>query len=106
MKLKFLIFHQKNSELWHWIDHYALEMARTKRLHYGIASVIERVRWHTAIQTKGDISYKISNNHRAHYARMWMIRHPEYDGFFRTHHIPDDDLEDAKYYGPPPIRYV
>lgn len=102
-KHKFLIFHQQNPELWGWIDHYALSCARRGWQHYGIQSVIEVARWKTAIQTQGD-PYKINNNYTAHYARMWMLVHPEYDGFFRTRHIPDDDLPDAKYYGPPPKR--
>ena len=99
LKRDFLTFHYRNPKLWYWIDHFALQRARAGWSHYGISSVIERARWETAIPTEGDI-YKINNNHRAHYARMWMIEHPEYDGFFRTRHIADDDLESAKDYRP------
>lgn len=66
--------------------------------------VIEMARWHTAIKTEGDRQYKISNDFTAHYARMWMVEHPEHDGFFRTKPIPDDYMSDAKIYVLP-IRY-
>jgi hypothetical protein len=93
LKREFLIFHNKNPKLWFWIDHFALQRARNGWKHYSISSVIERARWETAIPTEEDI-YKINNNHRAHYARMWMRKHPEYNGFFHIRHIPDDDLEE------------
>jgi hypothetical protein len=100
LKRQFLIFNYKNPQLWYWIDRFALERARAGWQHYGISNVIERARWETAIPTDGDI-YKINNNHRAHYARMWMLKHPEHNGFFRTRWIPDDNLPDAHDYGPP-----
>jgi hypothetical protein len=96
-KRQFLIFHNRNPKLWYWIDHFALERARGGWQHYGIKSVVEVARWHTAIPTEGDI-FKIKNDFTAHYARMWMLKHPEYNGFFRTKHIPDDDLPDCDDY--------
>jgi hypothetical protein len=34
-----------------------------------------------------DEDFKINNNHRAYYARLWMREHPQYDGFFRTRRV-------------------
>ena len=50
-----------------------------KRL--GIATIWERIRWYSAIETTGK-PFKLSNNHRAYYARMFMADYPEHDGFF------------------------
>ena len=100
LKRNFLIFHYQNPELWHWIDHFALEVARSGRQHFSIANIIERARLETIIKTKGDHLFKISNSHRAYYARLWMLIHPEYNGFFKTKYITDDGLPDCNDYGP------
>ena len=52
--------------------------------NYSINSVFERIRWHTDIETKCEREFKLSNNHRAYYARYFMHLHPKHDGFFRT----------------------
>ena len=100
LKKQFLAFHYKNQVLWYWIDTYALERKHQGFENYVIAGVIERARWHTDIPAehrRGD-DYKINNNYRAFYARLWHLVHPKFDGFFHTRHIPDDDLPDCNDY--------
>ena len=50
---------------------------------YSAWTVINRIRWHTDIETTSR-PFKLSNNHRAYYARYFHEKYPEYDGFFRT----------------------
>lgn len=45
--------------------------------------IANRVRWETSIVTKGN-AYKISNNFIALFSRLYMVRYPQYVGFFRT----------------------
>jgi len=45
--------------------------------------IANRVRWETSVVTKGN-EYKISNNFIALFARLYMVRHQQYVGFFRT----------------------
>ena len=76
-------FHQDNPDVYHLIKHYTYEVIRTGKKRYAISAIIERVRWHTEIETKGD-GYKINNNWRPFYARLFMAEHPQYEGFFET----------------------
>lgn len=50
---------------------------------YGIASLVERLRWDHERPTKGD-DWKINNDYRAWLARDVMEREPRLAGFFRT----------------------
>ena len=43
----------------------------------------ERLRWYTEIETN-DPDFKLNNNHKAYYSRMYMDDFPEAKGFFRT----------------------
>jgi len=53
--------------------------------------VFERIRWHTDVETRGDTPFKLSNNHRAYYARFFMHNHPEYQGFFKTKETTNEE---------------
>jgi len=43
--------------------------------------IINRIRWETNIMTN-DKDYKINNNYKPFYSRMFMSEHPEYENFF------------------------
>jgi|TARA_R110002072_G_scaffold127164_1_gene264408 hypothetical protein len=45
--------------------------------------IANRVRWETNIVTRGN-EYKIKNDFIALFARLFMVRHQQYIGFFRT----------------------
>jgi len=79
---KWLDFHEENPAVYDLIKHFAMIAIKSGRAHYGINSVIERVRWHTTVET-GGASYKINNNHAPFYARLFEAEHPEHAGFFR-----------------------
>lgn len=53
--------------------------------NYSVNAIFERIRWETdTANVDGKSSFKLNNNYRAWYARKYMERYPEYDGFFRT----------------------
>lgn len=56
------------------------------RKNFGVSVIFERIRWETNIE-RGLDGFKVNNNHRAYYARLWMRDHPEHDGFFRTREL-------------------
>ena len=53
--------------------------------------VVNRIRWETSIETQGD-DFKISNDFIALYARYFMHKYPQYNGFFRTKQMKRADL--------------
>ena len=44
--------------------------------------IVNRIRWETTIVTKGT-DFKISNDFIALYARLFHVRYPEHEGFFK-----------------------
>jgi hypothetical protein len=109
LKRDFLIHHQKNPTHYELFDQFTRDRIDRGFDHYGSDAILNQIRWHTdqPNPAEGD-EFKINNNWSAFYARMWMLDNPYYgpDGvngkFFRIRHIPDDDLPDRDYYGPPP----
>jgi len=48
----------------------------------GVALVWERMRWDFVLETRSTDGFKLNNNHKAYYARMFMDSHPMFKGFF------------------------
>jgi hypothetical protein len=86
LRKKFREFHAENPEVWELLKQFTFQIIGKGYKNYSINAVFERIRWHTAIETN-DPDFKLSNNHRAYYARLFMEAHPEYDGFFRTKEV-------------------
>ncbi len=80
---EFTKFHQLNPSVWILFSQYAHQMIASGREHYSANAIFERVRWHVDIETRGD-PFKLNNNFRAHYARLFMDVYPQHAGFFRT----------------------
>ena len=80
---RFKDFHEANPHVYELIKRFTMEAIAAGFKHYGIQSIAERVRWHTAIETEGE-ALKLNNNHTAYYARMFMDDYPDHEGFFRT----------------------
>jgi hypothetical protein len=79
----FETFHRDNPSVYDMFQRFALQARRSGRAHFGVAAVWERLRWETQIATVND-EFKLNNNHRAYYARMYMRDFPDAAGFFRT----------------------
>lgn len=81
-KLKWWDWHKQNPAVYELFVKYTKEAINAGHEHYGAKGVIERIRWHTSVETGGDI-FKINNNWAPFYARLFMVDYPEHDGFFR-----------------------
>lgn len=78
---RFQEFHRENPTVWKLFEQYAVQAIRSGRRHYSARTIMERVRWHSEIQTTGD-AFKINNNHIPFYARMFAQAYPEHGDFF------------------------
>ena len=76
-------FHKENPHVYRMFDEYAREAFATGRKLFAVATVWEVMRWYTTVKTN-DPTYKLNNNHKAYYARLWMSRMEKREGFFRT----------------------
>lgn len=79
-------FHEENPHVYVLFDRFANEVVRAGRDVFSVSLIIERIRWYTNIETHGD-DFKINNNFRAYYARLWMKNNPQHNGLFRIRQL-------------------
>lgn len=80
---KAVAYDDKNPNVWALFLKFAREMSLTGKRRYSAAMIVERIRWHTMVETKDD-NFKISNDFRAYYGRKLMAHYDEFRGFFTT----------------------
>ena len=84
LKEKFKRFDENNPHVWDLFVSYTMQAINAGASKFGAQAVIERIRWHSNIETQSEDRFKISNDHAAFYARKFMEEYPQYDGVFRT----------------------
>lgn len=90
----FWAFHEANPEVYVLFDIFAQQIVKSGKKRYGIASITERIRWHKNIETTGD-TWKINNNFRAYYARLWMRRNPQHGRVFEIRALHAGQVSEA-----------
>ena len=83
LEAQFWVFHEINPKVYLLFSMFAIEAALANRGRFGVGAIFERMRWFTTVETRGE-EYKLNNNYRAYYGRLWMRNNPEHDGFFST----------------------
>ena len=85
---KFEKFHQENPDVYRLLVKLARQVKASGRRHYGIGALFEQVRWHYAIERKGqDGEFKLANDLRSRYSRLIMAQEPDLAGFFDTRQL-------------------
>ena len=90
LEKEFQEFHRENPHVYGLFHRFAMEAWSSERKAFSVAMIWERMRWYTLIETK-DETYKLNNNHKAYYARLWMGLDPKREGFFRTRRLTSGD---------------
>ena len=67
LKLQWWAFHNANPHVYELFEKFTFDVIRRGYSNYSANAIFERIRWHTEIETDGE--FKLSNNHRAYYAR-------------------------------------
>jgi hypothetical protein len=86
MEDKFWEFHLAHPEVYDTLVYFARQWRdrRGSESVCGIGALYERARWEMWFQSLAEAPPpRLSNNHRAFYARLIMERNPELDGIFR-----------------------
>ena len=68
---KFQRYDEANPGVWQLFLKYTAEAVAAGRSRLSVSLVIERIRWEEHIKIDSTDGFKISNNHRAYYARKW-----------------------------------
>lgn len=80
----FLEFHRKNPHVWELFKMYTNSAMKTGRQSYSAYAIFERIRWHQDIETEDKLGFKLNNNHRPYYARLFQAHYPKKAHFFNT----------------------
>jgi hypothetical protein len=80
----FLEFHQANPHVYELFKKYCNAAFKSGRSHYSAYAIFERIRWHQDIETNDDLGFKLNNNHRPYYSRLYQLQFPNRAKFFRT----------------------
>jgi hypothetical protein len=80
-KAKFNEFDADNPEIYQYFEKFAKQVA-AHRDYYSAKAIFHRVRWETMIT--GNDEYKINDGWISHYARKFMEKNPQHEGFFKT----------------------
>jgi hypothetical protein len=83
LEREFLDFHRENPRVYVLVCQFAQQAIDLGFEKYAIATIWEVLRWEVQTKTR-DRDFKLPNNHRAYYARLWLKNHPEHPDFFRT----------------------
>lgn len=84
----FFVFHRENPKVFELFRKYSEEARKSGHERYGAEAIIQRIRWHTSIETSDVHDFKINNNHHPCYSRLLMLRDPSFVGFFSIRHSP------------------
>jgi hypothetical protein len=76
-------WHSENPKFFEYFEDFTFEAINKGHDRLSGWLIANRVRWETMIVTKGN-DYKIKNDYIALFSRLFMVRNPEYVGFFRT----------------------
>jgi hypothetical protein len=88
MRAQFEAFDKDHPGVWVLFERFTFDRISRGFENFGSKAVMERIRWETAEAQTPEDQFKISNNFTPFYARKFHTRHPEHDGFFRTHIQP------------------
>mgnify|MGYP003342174344 CR=1 FL=1 len=79
---EFLYHMRTNPATFQFFEQFSLQMIQRRPKRGSAWMVANRVRWETAMTH--DEVYKVSNDFIALYARLFMARHPQHEGYFIT----------------------
>jgi hypothetical protein len=92
--LKYEAFKKANPWVLRTLTRMSYELQERGYKHYGIAALIEVLRYEYALTNDPSSDFKFNNNYRAFFAREIMQMNPPLDGFFSTRKSVADQTED------------
>jgi hypothetical protein len=91
IETRFWRFHGRNPHVYELFNRFAMDLVDRGYKRLSANRIMERIRWETMVETT-DPRFKINNNHRPYYARMWMKKNPDMGVKFETRRVTGDTL--------------
>lgn len=83
MRQQVIEFTKDNPDVWRLFCGFTFDRINKGFKNYSAKAVFERIRWEMDIGGDGVKQFKLNNNYPAFYARAFMRKYPEHNGFFR-----------------------
>ena len=101
LETEFFSYHADNPQIYQYVDRLAQQAIRAGYRKFAIATIWEKIRWEILINTRSNANadFKLPNNHRAYYARMWMRNNPKYGDFFQTCRLRSQEPGEVDRFG-------
>jgi hypothetical protein len=80
--VKFKAYHEANPQIYEAFKAYTFKAIAKQYKRFSAEFILNVIRWETAIT--GKEQFKINNNYKALYARLFMRDFPQYEGYFET----------------------
>ena len=74
-------FHRENPIIYKLFKQFTVQAINRGHKKLSSEMIINRIRWETSI-VSNDKDYKINNNYKPFYSRLFMNEHPDYKDFF------------------------
>lgn len=89
IRIAFERFHASYPEVFALFERFTLEAIAAGATDCGAKAIWERVRWETRIREKRSDAecFRLNNNYTPYMARLFIQRHPEFDGLFATRKV-------------------
>lgn len=71
---KFIKYHKENPQIWNQFEKFANELVDAGVDVLSVNRIYERIRWESDVS--GNDRYKLNNNFRPYYARLYEKKHP------------------------------
>jgi len=84
-------FLRQNPLVWGTFTRFTFEAIHRGFKRYSSKAIFERLRWEMdTADINGTSVFKINNNWQPHFARRFMVEHPEFENFFATRKLTSD----------------
>ena len=93
---EFKKFHEENPQIYRLFKKFAYTAIGKGHNRLSSEMIINRIRWETEVETS-DPCYKINNDYKPFYARMFMAENPQYQNFFNVRGSHADEIDWKEY---------
>ena len=87
---QFKVFHEANPEVYQMFERFTFDAIYRGHERLSAEMIINRIRWETKVITT-DNDYKINNNYKPFYSRLFLEQHPQHKDFFQLRHSAADN---------------
>ena len=84
-------YHKENPQIYEYFKRYAFKSIERGFKHLSAEFIFNIIRWETPVKTNGD-DFKVNNNAKPFYSRLFMKEYPKYEGFFRKRSSKADEV--------------